>query len=143
VWAIGVLLVLLVLGLAMRRFRGRPPARREAVAVAPVPGGAVPVGVRVRVDGGEQAAAPGPEKVTTGGRVRLGVRLADPRPKEGNLAQVPLGVGRVAVRMAEGEVPRPTEQPETVLAGRARVTMSDDQPEFWPGDGGSVILKRR
>jgi len=137
IWSLLALLVLIAAGLVVRSLRRRPPATREAAVVAPVTV-PVPVGVRIRVDSGVQTSARGPGNVATGARVRLGVRMAEARPKEANLAQVPLGAGTV-----EGEVPRLTEEPETVSAGRVRVAMSDDPPDFWPGDGESVILKRR
>jgi len=142
IWSLLALLVLIAAGLVVRSLRRRPPATREAAVVAPVTV-PVPVGVRIRVDSGVQTSARGPGNVATGARVRLGVRMAEARPKEANLAQVPLGAGRVVVRTVEGEVPRLTEEPETVSAGRVRVAMSDDPPDFWPGDGESVILKRR
>ena len=116
--------------------------RTTAVAapVAPTP----PVAVRMRVSAGDSRTTAGPEHVGGGGRVRLGVRIADPRPVERNAEQTPLGAGRVAVRAVQGRAPELAERPETIGgANRMRVQVRGAAPVFRAVDGGPVILKRR
>jgi hypothetical protein len=144
VWTLPFVLVLGFPGAVLflrhrRRLRGWHAAG-PVIPVVPTPG-PVPSSVRVRVGEGESHRAPEPERVTTGGRVRMRMHVADPRPKERNAGQQPFGGAKLVVRTVDA-APRLTEMSGTVAAGRVRAGVTGGEPEFWPGDGESVILKR-
>ncbi|HEX6751699.1 MAG TPA: PASTA domain-containing protein [Longimicrobium sp.] len=142
-WGLIALLLMAAAAVTYLRMRRRvvvsAPKPQPMVAAAPAP----PVGVRMRVSSGESRTTSETGSVAGSGRVKLGVRIADPRPVEAD-GKAPLGPGRVAVRAVESQAPPvPTEQPETVgTANRIRVQVRRDEPAF-RADGGPVILKRR
>jgi beta-lactam-binding protein with PASTA domain len=131
--------------LGVRRLRKvRAAARAPRPAPAPAaPVAAPPVALRLSTSTGEGRMTSSAEKVANG-RVKLNVRIADPRPADGDEAQAPLGPGRITLRTVADPEPRLFDGPETVATpARVRLKVDGDSPAFRAVDGDSVILKRR
>lgn len=147
-WIFGaaILVLLALFGLLgmrrLRRLRMAASAPRPAAAPA-APVGAPAVAVRLSTSTGEGRLVPA-GKTVANGRVKLNVRIADPRAMDGDGAQAPLGPGRVTMRTVADPEPRLFDRPETVATpGRVRLKVDGDSPAFRAVDGDSVILTRR
>jgi hypothetical protein len=142
-WALIALIVLVAGAAIWRMMRRGPPPARQPVAVTPVPPVAGAARLKVAA-GGWESASEGAGPVTRG-KVRLNVRIADPRTvAEAEAGGAALQPARVAVRTVQSGAPEVTTDGVALVdAGAAvQVRVRDGGPEF-TADGHTPIINGR